>query len=213
MVPVVVRGDGWFYRIARALLALTVAPAHRLSVAGTEHLPPTGPAIIAVNHKSDVDPILAGLAFRRALGYFAKAEIFAHPVLGRAVAGLGAIPVRRGEGDRRALEAGLACLAQGGALLLFPEGTRYPDDEIHPFQRGIGMLAVRTGAPVVPVALHGSRRIAKGGRRRLPKVRLLAGPPVDLAGLEGRRSAVYSEATGRIERAVRSLYERLDATR
>jgi 1-acyl-sn-glycerol-3-phosphate acyltransferase len=209
MVRVLLPGDNLLTRVARAVFALTLAPACRLRTAGSVYLPPTGAALVAVNHKSDIDPIFVGLAFRRQLRYFAKAELFEHRAFGWAITELGAIRVRRGESDRGALEAALTCLAQGEALMVFPEGTRFPDDEIHAFQRGIGMLAMRSHAPVIPVALRGSRDVSRRGRPRATRVRLEAGPPVDLSGLEGRRSAVYAEAAERIERDVRALYERL----
>ena len=101
---------------------------------------------------------------------------------------LGAIPVRRGESDRSALEAALASLARGEALIIYPEGTRMRDDAVHEFQPGVGMLALRSGAPVIPVGLKGSDRVIHGGRPGLPVVRLKAGPAVDLSGLQGKKS-------------------------
>jgi 1-acyl-sn-glycerol-3-phosphate acyltransferase len=206
--PVLVRGDSAFYRFARGTFALTLSPLLRLTSEGTGHLPQHGAAIVAVNHKSDLDPVLAGISFRRHLAFFAKSELFENRVLGGAVSRLGAMPVRRGESDRRALENALACLERGEALMIFPEGTRFADDEIHPFQPGIGMLAMRSGAPVIPAAIRGSQT-ALHGSPRFPRVSVLAGPPVDLSDLEGRRSAVYTAASRRVEAEVRALYERL----
>ena len=211
--PVLVRGDSAFYRLVRGALALTLAPAHRIEARGVEYLPSSGPALIAVNHKSDVDPFYVGICFRRPLRFLAKAELFDNRVIGWVVGHLGSIPLRRGESDRRALEASLACLASGDALLMFPEGTRFDDDAIHPFQPGIGMLALRSGAPVVPAAVVGTRHALRGRPPRFTKVRVLVGPPVDLSGLEGRRSVVYTKATERIEHAVAEIHERLTADR
>lgn len=207
--PVLVRGDSPFYRLVRGALALTLAPAHRIEAHGIEHLPSSGPALIALNHKSDVDPFYVGICFHRPLRFLAKAELFDNRAIGWAVGHLGSIPLRRGESDRRALEASLACLAAGEALLMFPEGTRFDDDAIHPFQPGIGMLALRSGAPVVPAAVVGTRGALRGRPPRFPKVRVLVGPPVDLSGLEGRRSVAYTGATQRIEQAVGELNDRL----
>ncbi len=112
--------------------------------------------MIASNHKSQVDPFFVGHAFPRSLRYFAKSELFGNGALRWAVNELGGIPVRRGQSDRSALEAALAALAQGDALIIFPEGTRMRDGDIHQFQPGVGMLAIRSGAPVIPVAIKGS---------------------------------------------------------
>jgi 1-acyl-sn-glycerol-3-phosphate acyltransferase len=211
--PVLVQGDTPFYRLVRGAIAVTLAPAHRIEAQGTEYLPSRGPALIAVNHKSDVDPFYVGVCFNRPLRFLAKAELFDNRAVGWAVGHLGSIPLHRGESDRRALEACLACLANGEALLMFPEGTRFDDDAIHPFQPGIGMLALRSGAPVVPAAVDGTRGALRGRPPRFTKVRVAVGPPVDLSGLEGRRSVAYTAASERIERAVKEIHERLIAER
>jgi 1-acyl-sn-glycerol-3-phosphate acyltransferase len=208
-VPLLVAGDTWFYRFARFVFAVLTTVAYRYKAEGAEHLPSTGPALVAVNHKSDLDPVLAGIAFGRQSCYFAKAELFDNRFFGRAVSELGAIPVHRGAGDRAAIETALAILERGDVLVLFPEGTRYGDDEIHTFQRGVGFLALRSGAPVIPMAIKGSAGISFGLRPRLARIRAKVGAPVDLSGLEGRRSPVYAEAAGRIEGDVRRLYELL----
>jgi 1-acyl-sn-glycerol-3-phosphate acyltransferase len=204
-VPWIVAGDAPFYRFARFVSVGVIGTSCGVQGAETDNVPRHGPALLAVNHKSDLDPFFVGMAFRRPLRYFAKAELFGNALLAKAVSSLGAIPVRRGESDRQALETALAVLAAGDALMIFPEGHRFPDDEIHEFQRGIGMLAVRSGAPVYPVALKGSAGIAQGGlRRRTVKVK--AGPRVDLGGLEGKKSVAYTEAALRLQAAVRELY-------
>jgi 1-acyl-sn-glycerol-3-phosphate acyltransferase len=207
-VPWIVAGDAPFYRFVRIVSVGAIGAPCGVQGEGTDNVPRTGPALLAVNHKSDLDPFFVGIAFRRSLRYFAKAELFGNPLVAKAVTSLGAIPVRRGASDRQALESALAVLAAGDALMIFPEGHRFPDDEIHEFQRGVGMLAVRSGAPVYPVALKGSAGIAQGGlRRRTVKVK--AGPRVDLGGLEGKKSVAYTEASRRLKAAVEELYATL----
>ena len=80
--PVLARGDSAFYRLVRGALALTLAPAHRIEAHGVDYLPSSGPALIAVNHKSDVDPFYVGICFRRPLRFLAKAELFDNRVVG-----------------------------------------------------------------------------------------------------------------------------------
>ena len=205
-VPIYAPGDGWFYRTVRVLSWLSLAAIYRLSVDGAEYLPRVGPAIIASNHKSELDPFFVGHAFPRPVRYFAKSELFENRALRWAVTELGAIPVRRGLSDRAALEAALESLARGDALIIYPEGTRQRDDAVHEFLPGVGMLALRSGAPVVPVALKGSNLVVCDGRPGLPVVRIRVGPPVDLAGLEGKKSAMYQQAADRIRADVEVLY-------
>jgi 1-acyl-sn-glycerol-3-phosphate acyltransferase len=92
---------------------------------------------------------------------------------------------------------------------MFPEGTRHRDDEVHPFLPGVGMLAIRSGAPVVPIAVKGTGHLLRRWRRGLPTVRVAVGPPVDLQRLEGRKSLVYAAAAERIRTAVKGLYDGL----
>ena len=208
-VPLYAAGDGWFYRTVRIASGLTLAAAFRLSCEGAEHLPAHGAALIASNHKSELDPFFVGHAFPRPVRYFAKSELFGNAALRWAVTELGAIPVRRGESDRAALQAALDSLARGEALIIYPEGHRMHDDAVHEFEPGVGMLALRSGAPVVPVGLRGSGDPVFGGRPGLPVVRLKAGPPVDLSGLTGKKSQMYAQAADRIRAAVEALYESL----
>ena len=205
-VPLYAPGDRWFYRTVRVISGLTLCATYRLSCEGAANLPATGAALIAANHKSELDPFFVGHAFPRPVRYFAKSELFGNAALRWAVTELGAIPVRRGQSDRSALEAALASLARGEALIIYPEGTRMRDDAVHEFQPGVGMLALRSGAPVIPVGLKGSDKVVHDGRPGLPVVRLKAGPAVDLSGLEGKKSEMYAQAAVRIRGAVEELY-------
>jgi 1-acyl-sn-glycerol-3-phosphate acyltransferase len=205
------RGDGdpALYAALRLFCALFIAPLHRYSARGGEHVPPTGGIILSVSHKSWWDPIFAGMALRRPVRPMAKIELFRHPVSRWVVSKLGAFPVRRGEGDVEALRTSLAVVAQGEVLLMFPEGTRHHDDRIHPFFAGIGLLASRSQAPVVPVAIRGTKQMARNGLPRFPRVRVAIGPPVDLSGLEGRGSERHAAAAERVRAAVAGLYDSL----
>ncbi len=207
-MPLRGRGDRRLYTFFRWIVLAIVVGLYRCRAEGAEHLPETGPAIIVVNHKADVDPMVVGIAFDRPLAFMAKRELFEVPVVGRLIAALGAFPIDRGAGDRGALEKALALLAQGEALLMFPEGTRQPDDEIHEFLPGVGLLALRSGAPVVPVATRGTNRILHHGRPGLPALRVKIGPPLDLSDVQGRRgSAAYREVAERMREAVAALYD------
>jgi 1-acyl-sn-glycerol-3-phosphate acyltransferase len=209
-LPVYVPEDPWFYKVARVVLPTTLAQLYHLRASGTDHLPATGPAIVVINHQSEFDPPFVGVAFQRPLRYMAKIELFKHAWFRWAIEHLGAFPIRRGEGDREALRRSLEVLEAGQVLLMFPEGTRSIDGRVHEFLPGVGLIALRSGAPVVPAAMKGTEEIRREGR--LPsfsRVRLTAGPPVILDDLQGRASKAYAEASRRMMEAVSDLYQKL----
>jgi 1-acyl-sn-glycerol-3-phosphate acyltransferase len=157
-------------------------------VEGAGQLPPTGPVLLAINHSSAIDPLLAGVAMQRKVRFMAKEELFRSPLGGWFLRQLGAFPVRRGEGDRQALKQALAVLEQGGVVGIFPEGTRSPDGRLQQAQTGIAFLARRGRAVVVPVAIAGTRNILPKGAwlPRCARVRILVGEPLrPFAGPEG----------------------------
>lgn len=208
-LPLRGRGDSALYTFCRWIVLAVFAGLYRCRAEGMEHLPATGPALLAVNHKADFDPVVVGMVFDRPLAFMAKRELFEVPVLGRLISTLGAFPIDRGAGDRAALQTALDLLADGQVLLMFPEGTRQPDDEIHEFLPGVALLALRSGAPVLPVAVHGTNHMLRGRRPGLPALRVKVGPPVDLSGIEGRGSAAYHEASRRMRADVTLLYDAL----
>ena len=208
-IPLYARGDNWFYRLVRVLAKFSLAAVYRVEGSGAEHLPPKGPAIIASNHKSMLDPFFVGQVFRRPVKYFAKTELFRNGALRWAITELGAIEIKRGESDRAGLQMALQALTEGEALIIYPEGHRKRDQRVHEFLPGVGMLALRSGVPVVPVAVKGSEQVIDRGRLGLPQVKVKVGPPVDLTGLAGKKSVMYAQAADRIHDAVAALYETL----
>lgn len=163
----------------RALGQAVARVLFRLEVAGAEHVPRFGAVLLAGNHSGFVDGPLVFLVSPRPVALLAKSEIFAG--LGARVFGwLGLIPVHRGVADRDALRAGLAVLAGGGGLGVFPEGTR-GTGQFEQVNHGLAYLALRSGAPVVPIAVVGTAaawpRGARVPRLRTP-VRVVFGAPV-----------------------------------
>ncbi len=205
-LPLRGRGDSRLYTVCRWIAVPLFGGVYRCRCRGAENLPAEGPAIIVVNHKALVDPVVVGMVCDRPLRYMAKKELFRSPALRWLITTLGAFPVERGAGDRQALETSLAVLAAGGVLLMFPEGHRYRDDAVHDFLPGVGLIAVRSGAPVVPAATKGTAQMWRDGRPRFPALRVALGPPVDLSDLEGRGSKVYAEAARRMQAAVAELH-------
>jgi 1-acyl-sn-glycerol-3-phosphate acyltransferase len=160
----------WLYAIVRRVLWLLVHTWFRVTVDGAAAVPASGAVIVAPNHKSVVDAFLVGLAIRRRVRFMAKAELFAPP-LGGLLLRLGAFPVRRGERDDEAMQTARMLLAQGEALVLFPEGTRVEDaDALGSPHHGAGRLALDAGAPIVPAAISGTGHLWLGP---IPKPRSL----------------------------------------
>jgi 1-acyl-sn-glycerol-3-phosphate acyltransferase len=208
-LPLRGRGDTPLYTFCRYLAVALFGGVYRCRASGAWHLPPGGPAIVVVDHKSNIDPVIVGMIFDRPLAYMAKRELFAIPGLRWLITTLGAFPIDRGAGDRVALETSLRLLAESHVLLMFPEGTRQRDDDVHEFLPGVGMLALRSGAPVIPVAMRGTSELLHDRRPGLPALRLKVGPPLALHDIEGRGSKAYHEAARRMQKAVAALYDEL----
>lgn len=171
------------YRILKPLAVAFMRLLFNLRSRGAEHVPSQGTVVIVSNHASVLDPLLVGCASPRQLSFLAKAELFRIPLLGSLIYRLGAHPLRREGGDAGALRAALRVLRGGGALLMFPEGTRGEEGVLGPAKPGAGMLAVLGGAQVVPAYVSGSGRAWPRGRRfpRRTDITVTFGPPLPMA--------------------------------
>ncbi len=162
----------WFYhpgaRIARILLAFLGSAR----IEGIENVPRDGAFILVANHCSQADPPLLGWAtghqIRRVVHFMAKDEMHHWPIIGWLADRSGVFWVRRGEGDRAAQRQALELLAEGKPIGIFPEGTRSRDGRMREGRSGAALLAIRSGAPIVPVGIAGSHRLFPGDSR-LPR--------------------------------------------
>ncbi len=136
-----------------------------MRVVGEEKVPMEGGLIVAPNHVSLYDPILIPAATRRKLGAMAKEELFHNKILAWLIRSLGAYPVKRGEGDTEAIRLTMSLLEGGKAIIVFPEGGRGDGITMLPINRGIAMLAKRTGVPVLPVGIAGAEIVQPLGRK------------------------------------------------
>jgi len=157
----------------------------RYRVSGRERVPTSGPLLIVANHLSWYDPILFAVILPRRTWFFTKVEMFRWPVVGWICRRTGQIPVHRGESDRAALEKALKYLHEGKALMVFPEGTVERQEQMIAAHTGAAMLAMRSGATVLPVAHTGTRRVLRSARVWFPPVRIQIGDPYVPTLLEG----------------------------
>ncbi|MCW5764412.1 MAG: 1-acyl-sn-glycerol-3-phosphate acyltransferase [Phycisphaeraceae bacterium] len=156
---------------------------YRLRCFGSQHVPADGAFLVVVNHQSHFDPVLAGMAMRRRhLNFLARSTLFKNPLFGGLIARLNAVPLKQGEGDRGAIRTSLEQLAEGRAMLVFPEGSRTGDGRMHQFKRGAWLLMSKAGCPILPVAVEGAYDTWKRGSP-LPRlfgrrIAVRIGPPI-----------------------------------
>src|SRR3989475_9002854 len=153
------------YACVKPVVAVLMRLLFRVEVKNPEHVPLAGAVLLVANHSSLLDPPLVGGVVPRQLSFLAKAELFQIPLFGALIRRLNARPVRREGADPGALRTAMRVLEEGGALLIFPEGTRGDEGAVRPAKAGAGMLAVLSGVTVVPVYVSGSGRAWPRGRR------------------------------------------------
>lgn len=180
-------GRNWLFLPGLGLVNLLLKLAGGASVEGREHVPRIGPVLVVSNHVSDLDPPIVGWAVglptRRVFHFMAKEEMRKWPVLGPLLAEAGTFYIRRGEGDRAAQRHALALLDGGHPVAVFPEGHRSRDGKLQEGKLGVALLAMRSGVPLLPVAVTGSDKILPPGGRRLRRSHVMVriGPTFQLA--------------------------------
>jgi 1-acyl-sn-glycerol-3-phosphate acyltransferase len=180
-----VRESPRIYGLTRLALRPIAFLLAKLQVEGLDNIPARGPVILAMNHIHWMDIPLASLRVPRVTHYMAKIELFSVPFLGGFIRKLGAFPVRRGEGDREAIRMSERILADGRILVIFPEGHRSGDGVLLEAHPGAGYIALRTGAPVVAVAISGTQQIFKRFR---PAVTIRYSKPFTVKVGDGKRT-------------------------
>jgi 1-acyl-sn-glycerol-3-phosphate acyltransferase len=172
------------YWVIKLVLTPILRVIVRVRIDGKEHLPRSGPVILAANHRSFLDSIFIPLVVSRRVTFVAKAEYFDDPKTAWFFRGVGQIPIRRegGSASQGALQAATEVLEAGAVFGIYPEGTRTRDGKLHRGHTGVARLALATGAPIVPVGLVGTDEVQPVDRR-MPRlfrtVRVRFGEPID----------------------------------
>ena len=178
-------------------------------------VPVNGPVILAANHASLIDPPLVGSCLPRGISYLARESLFRYPGVGWLLRQWDAVPVDRDGGGAAGLRAILGRLLDGAGIILFPEGTRTPDGQFQPARSGIGLVVIKSDAPVVPVRVFGSYE-AYGRHMSLPRPRKVVvkfGTPLDFAALrseakncsKARLKEIYQQVANEIMTAIAGL--------
>jgi 1-acyl-sn-glycerol-3-phosphate acyltransferase len=196
-----------FYWTLRALLVPFFLIYFCMRRIGREHLPRSGPLLLASNHRSFLDPFVIGTLVRRPVYYMAKRELFEKRWQAVLLNALGAFPVDRGAGDSSAMETARMILERGDCVVLFPEGTRVRSGPLGQPRRGVGRLALETGVPVAPVAVFGSEHVRRGWRIRPRKVCLRVGAPLRFPSPERTSPSLAAGVTERIWACVNLQWE------
>lgn len=197
---------GWVYTVVRVLTVVYARTFFRIRGIGSEHVPASGPVIIAPNHFSHMDHFFAGAPVRRKLQFMAKSQLFTKPLQEIYRLG-GTFPVRRGQRDPRAMETSRIILDRGGAMVMYCEGGRSRSAELAEHaKRGIGQIALETGAPVVPTAILGSSHVRNWKKGDFPTVTVKYGMPMRFEQVEHPSKEQAQAAADLIFDEIKTLY-------
>ncbi len=177
----------WFYPVARVIVGTVFLLLTRLRVTGRENVPNGGPLLAVANHLNLIDPPLVGLSLGRRAVFMAKKELFRFRFLGYFLRIFGSFPVHRGRLDREALRQATQVLAGGSVLVMFPEGMRSKNAQLRPAFTGSALIALRSGAPILPVGITGTEKIEGASwMLRRPQITVNIGRPFYLPPVNSR---------------------------
>lgn len=169
-----------FYWVCVRLLQFLLLFAFRIKKTGVENIPTEGGAMLAVNHKCLLDPIIAGITCPRRLKFMAKAELFKNKLFGGLIKTLGAFPVHRGSGDVGAIKSALKIINDGNMMLIFPEGGRVKSGQSRRAKPGVALIAQKACVPVIPVHIDGEYKW-------MSKLTVRYGEPIDFEEYKGQK--------------------------
>jgi 1-acyl-sn-glycerol-3-phosphate acyltransferase len=198
----------WVYTLVRMLLTPYLLIVHRARAYATLNIPEGGQVIITPNHFSFLDHFFVAVYLRRKVNFMAKSQLFKRPMQFIYTHG-GVFPVRRGYADEEAFKTAHAILGRGDIVLMYPEGGRSRSGELGKPKRGLGRLALESGAPVVPTAIVGTQKARNWKRLNFPKVTVLYGEPVRFDKIEDPTPEQQQAAAELVFERVQALYQGL----
>jgi 1-acyl-sn-glycerol-3-phosphate acyltransferase len=208
-------GGSWparaLYAVARAVCVGFCRVWFRMTVEGLEHVPRSGPFVLAPVHRSNMDTPIVSVVTRRRLRYMGKDTLWKKRFPRWFLSALGGFPVTRGSADKEALVRCIAVLKGGEPLVLFPEGERKSGPLVQPLFDGAAFVAAKAAAPIVPVGIGGSERVMpKGSKLIFPrKVHVIVGPPIVIPGADRGRvpRAALAEVTATLHEQLQRLFD------
>src|SRR5580658_2097393 len=204
------REPDWCYELTRLLTSLYAYTLLRARAISTEKVPGSGAVILAPNHFSFMDHFLMGCYIRRKVRFMAKSQLFKRPMQFIYTHG-GVFPVRRGVRDEETFITARAILARDGAITMYCEGGRSRTGKVaEQAKRGIGRLALETGAPVVPIAIYGSSHIRNWKRLQFPKVTVQYGDAIRWEPIEDPTREQQQAVADQVLTEIRDLYTGLE---
>jgi 1-acyl-sn-glycerol-3-phosphate acyltransferase len=204
------QGAGYVYDLARVILTAPTIAMYRARAIGVENVPTSGPVILTPNHFSQMDHFFAAVYLRRKVQFMAKSQLYTHPFIKWVFRNGGVFTVRRGHNDEEAFKTAHMILERGGCVLMYAEGGRSRTGDLGEPKRGVGKLALESGAPVVPVAIHGSAHARAWKRGRFPKVTIQFGEALSFAMRENPTREQQQEVANQVFDRVRSMYVDLE---
>jgi 1-acyl-sn-glycerol-3-phosphate acyltransferase len=202
----------WVYRLARIVLTGPILAIYRFRAIDVDNVPYSGPVILAPNHFSFLDHFFVAVLLRREVQFMAKSQLFQPPILDFILTHGGTFPVRRGQKDDDAFITAHTILDRGGTVLMYAEGGRSRSMRLGQPKPGLGRLALESGAPVVPIAIHGSQHVREAKRGRIsPKVTVQYGKPIAYERVEHPSREQAQVVANEVFARVKEMYEALDA--
>ena len=203
------------YHMVRTIVTVFCRVWCRMSIEGREHVPSSGPFILAPTHRSIIDTPVASGVHRKRMRFMGADKWWSNKYFGRLLSALGGFPVSRGSADREALKRCIAVIEGGEPLVLFPEGERKSGPVVQPLFEGAAYLAMRTGVPIVPVGIGGSEQVMPKGARfiRPRKLYVIVGAPlhVSTSGSGKEQRAAARELTHQLHAEMQRLFDAAQA--
>lgn len=200
------RRPNWMYTVVRVVMVVYTRAFFRTRGIDAQNVPASGPVIIAPNHFSHIDHFFAGGPLRRKMQFMAKSQLFVKGIQEVYRLG-GTFPVRRGSRDPRAMETARKILERGSAIVMYCEGGRSRSADLQEHaKRGIGQIALESGAPVVPTAILGSSHVRGWRRGQFPPVTVKYGKPLRFERVENPTKEQAQAAADQIFDEIKALY-------